>query len=161
MALSYLEVGRVAASADTTLKHLGEYQNAVAYQLFHGIELFYKFMICSAGKTIKQIHDLNELESQYKDCYPDLLYHFENPFNFSSHEASWLNPNEKQLAQSHLEKFKPAFMSQHLRYPPDYRTGGYSFSFDESCFFKLIEQFNNIASLAANKSIQPTAFGGS
>ena len=160
MALSYLEVGRVAASADSTLKNQSDYENAIAYQLFHGIELFYKFMICSAGENIRHIHDLGELESQYKECYPDPLYHFENPFDFSSYEASPLNPNEKQLAQAHLEQFKPAYMSQHLRYPPDHRTGGYSFSFDGPYFSKLIEQFNRISRLVANKSIQPTASGG-
>ncbi|HRN82867.1 MAG TPA: hypothetical protein PK667_11345 [Nitrosomonas europaea] len=160
MALSYLEVGRIAASADASVKNLGEYQNAVAYQLFHAIELFYKFMICSAGESIKYTHDLGELERQYKACYPDFRFHFENPFDFSSYEPCPLNPHEKQLMQSHLEQFKPAYMSQHLRYPPDHRTGGYSFNFQESYFSKLIEQFNEIASSAANKSIQPTAFGG-
>ena len=127
MALSYLEVGRVAASADSNLKDVSDYHNAIAYQLFHGMELFYKFMICSAGQNIRHIHDLGELENQYKECYPDPSYHFENPFNFSSYEASPLNPNETQLAQAHFEQFKPAYMSQHLRYPPDHRTGGYSF----------------------------------
>lgn len=157
MALSYLEVGRVAASADSNLKDVSDYHNAIAYQLFHGMELFYKFMICSAGQNIRHIHDLGELENQYKECYPDPSYHFENPFNFSSYEASPLNPNETQLAQAHFEQFKPAYMSQHLRYPPDHRTGGYSFCFEESYFSELIEQFNKIASLAANKSLQPTA----
>lgn len=144
MALSYIEVGRVAASADTSTKSIGNYENAVAYQLFHAIELFYKSMISNAGKSVKNTHDLSELENQYKACYPDPRYRFNNPFDFSSYEPEALNPNDMQLAQSHLAKFKPPYMSQHLRYPPDHRTGRYSFSFDESFFTGMKEKFQEI-----------------
>lgn len=160
MALSYIEVGRVAASASTSIKSLGDYENAVAYQLFHALELFYKSMISNAGQSVKHTHDLCELESQYKACFSDPHYYFENPFDFSSYESNPLNPNEMQLVQSHREKFKPTYMSQHLRYPPDYRTGGYSFGFDESFFTGMKEKLQTIYEMAANKSLQPTAFGG-
>lgn len=160
MALAYIEVGRVAASASMSIKCLGDYENAVAYQLFHAMELFYKAMISNAGQSVKHTHDLCGLENQYKSCFSDPLYHFENPFNFSSYEPEPLNQNEMHLAQSHFENFKPTYMSQHLRYPPDHRTGGYSFSFDESFFTAMKEKFQEIYEMAANKSLQPTAFGG-
>lgn len=45
MAMAYIEVGRISATSETELKHDHDYNNAVAYQLFHAIELFYKYMI--------------------------------------------------------------------------------------------------------------------
>lgn len=136
--LAYIEVGYIAALADTPMRNNVDYQNAVAYQLFHAIELFYKHMIKKAGGTVEQIHDLMKLEHQYNSYYTGAAYFLEHPFRFSSSEYDLLNSGEKQFAEIHIKIFKPQYMSQHLRYPPDSRTGGYSFSFDKS-FFKIIK----------------------
>ena len=113
-------------------------------------------MISNAGQSVKYTHDLCELESQYKACFSDPHYYFWNSFNFSSYESNPLNPNEMQLVQSHREKFKPTYMSQHLRYLPDYRTGGYSFSFDESFFTGMKQSCKQyIKWLLTNHSSRP------
>ena len=39
MCMAYLEIGEVSARNDN---NTGEYQNAVAYQLYHALELFVK-----------------------------------------------------------------------------------------------------------------------
>lgn len=42
MSLAYLDVGEVAAKNSN---NTGEYHNAVAYQLYHALELFVKYAI--------------------------------------------------------------------------------------------------------------------
>jgi hypothetical protein len=147
MAIAYIEVGRVAASANTPMKNTGDYQNAVAYQLFHGIELFYKHMIKKVIGTVDHTHDLKKLEDQYNSLYSGASFILVHPFAFSSYESCHLNPDENQLMEAHLEKFKPQYMVQHLRYPAGKDTGGYSFNLDESYFEQIKKRISEISGI--------------
>lgn len=134
MAIAYIEIGKVAAEADTALKYDGDYQNAVAYQLFHALELFYKFMIANKTGSFSTIHDLRKLEEGYTKLYPGDNHKINHPFNFSNYRACELNEGEKNLFESHANKYKPKYLDQHLRYPTDERTGSYSFALSPSIF---------------------------
>jgi hypothetical protein len=145
MALSYLEIGTIASSADSDLKNVYEYENAVAYQMFHAIELFYKYMIKRKTGEISLIHDLEKLEIEYSKLYPKNNCKIDHPFDFKSYSPCELNENEVVLLENHTKMFKPKFMDQHLRYPADHRTGGYSFSLDASTFENVKDQLLRIA----------------
>lgn len=134
MTMAYIEAGRILAAGETELKYDRDYNNAVAYQLFHAIELFYKYMIKIKEGSIDHIHDLMVLEGKYSRLYPGENHKINHPFDFSGYEASELNDGENELVNDHLSKFKPKYLDQHLRYPIDERTGGYSFSLDPSIF---------------------------
>lgn len=133
MALAYIEVGEIVSNSDSDQKNTSDFQNAIAYQLFHAIELFYKFMLGRRG-VIKKTHTLAVLDEEYRRLYPEEKFRINYPFYFSEYECSDLNENEKELVKKHLEKFNPKFMDQHLRYPADNNTGGYSFIIDASTF---------------------------
>jgi hypothetical protein len=145
MAIAYLEIGRVAVIADTNFKHVDEYENAIAYQMFHAVELFYKYMIKKKTGKAPRIHKLKELEKEYQKLYPSSDYRIDHPFKFDNYQPCELNEGELELFQKHIEQFKPDFMDQHLRYPRDHRTGGYSFSLNSSSFEKMNSQFLSIA----------------
>jgi len=145
MAISYLEIGRVASKADTEFKHVHEYENAIAYQMFHAVELFYKYMIKKKTGSVPHIHKLNTLEEQYLKLYSADAYKVDHPFKFDDYQPCELNKGELELQQKHIEQFKLDFMDQHLRYPRDHRTGGYSFSIDSSSFVKMNGEFLRIA----------------
>jgi len=138
MALAYIEISKVSAEVDSELKNTSEYENAIAYQLYHSVELFYKYMLLKKGVT-KKIHDLAALETEYRIQFPEERYQLEQPFDFSNYEASDLNPGVAEMAEAHLKKFKPKFMDQHLRYPSNHNTGGFSHKF-ESCYFDGIKE---------------------
>ena len=137
MALAYIEIGRVAAEAETELKYDSNYNNAVAYQLFHALELFYKMMIEIKKGEFNHHHDMRKLEEDYTKLYPSNNNKINHPFNFSVYSSFVLNEGEDKLFEDHLNKFKPKYMDQHLRYPIDERTGGYSFSLDSSVFANI------------------------
>lgn len=138
MALAYIEIGKMSAEADSQLKNTSEYENAIAYQLYHSVELFYKYMLLKKGVT-KKCHDIAVLEIEYKKHFSEICYQLEHPFDFSSYEPSDLNLGEAEMAETHMQKFKPKFMDQHLRYPSNYNTGGYSYKI-ESCYFDSIKE---------------------
>lgn len=144
MTLAYIEIGKVAASADTELKNTGEYQNAVAYQLYHAIELFYKYMLSKKGVT-KKGHDISELEGEFKELFPEDRYQIVHPFDFSNYETCELNPRELEMLEVHMEKYKPKFMDQHLRYPSNNNTGGYRYSLDSECFESIKDQMLRVS----------------
>lgn len=147
MAVAYLEIGRSAARFDTELKNSCEYQNAVAYQMYHAIELFYKYMIKNKRSAIKPIHDLAKLEQEYSELYPGVQHKVDHPFYFTNYESCELNEDETKLVGDHLRIFKPEFMDQHLRYPIDQRTGGYSFSLEPSVFENVKNRILQISAL--------------
>lgn len=134
MAMAYIEIGRVSAMAETELKYDSEYQNAVAYQMLHAVELFFKHMIRNKEGTVAHIHDLRALQEKYYRLYTADVHKIHHPFDVSAYEPCQLNEDEASLTESHLAKFSPEFLDQHLRYPADGRTGGYSFSIDGSIF---------------------------
>lgn len=144
MAIAYLEIGKVATKAETELKNDADYQNAIAYQLFHAIELFYKQMIKNKTGSVSHVHDLKGLEDKYTSLYPDPSHKLNHPFDFSGYSTSELNPGEDDLYAEHVSKFKPSFMDQHLRYPADKRIGGYSFNFDDSLFEEIKAKMTDI-----------------
>ncbi len=146
MAIAYLEIGRVSVIADTDFKHVHEYENAIAYQMFHAVELFYKYMIKKKTGSAPYTHKLKELEESYLKLYPSDDYKIDHSFKFEEYHPCELNKGELELHQQHIKQFKPAFMDQHLRYPRDHRTGGYSFSLDCSSFEKMNKQFLRISS---------------
>lgn len=146
-ALAYIEVGYIAASAESPMRHNSDYQNALAYQLFHAIELFYKHMIRAASGEIEPIHDLFRLEQRYNTYYSDASYALEHPFKFSLFEDCSSNTKETQFINNHLNRFKPQYMSQHLRYPPDRRTGGYSYNIDKTYFKEIRDRMIQITNL--------------
>ena len=138
MALAYIEIGKVSAEADTRLKNTFEYQNAIAYQLYHSVELFYNYMI-EKKEAIEKVHDIAILEKKYRAHFSEERYKIEHPFDFSSYEPCDLNLGEAEIAEAHMQKYKPEFMDQHLRYPRNDNTGGYSYKV-EPCFFNSIKE---------------------
>lgn len=154
MALSYIEIGKVSANASTELKDTSDFRNAVAYQLFHAVELFYKYMILEKIGKVSLCHDLAVLEKEYTNHYPNDEYKLDHPFDLSGYESNELNPKEDELVQKHFEKFKPKFMDLHLRYPSDHRTGGYSYNLESSFFEKMKSDMLKIrVKLIANKKL--------
>ena len=149
MAFAYLEIGRIVSISSSELSNTSEYENAKAYQLYHAIELFYKYMIIGKKGKIAHIHDLKKLEDEYLKIYSDTKFKLEHPFNFSEDQFCIHSENEKSLTKQHMEKFKPSYMDQHLRYPIDERTGGYSFFLDESVFEAVKEQIVSIVQIGA------------
>ncbi|MEZ8472492.1 hypothetical protein AB6C60_01275 [Vibrio cyclitrophicus] len=146
MALAYIEIGRVSAEANSELKNTSDFENAIAYQLYHSVELFYKYMLLNKGVT-KKVHDLASLEIEYKKYFPEDEYQLDHPFDFSNYEASELNPDEEKIAEEHFDKFKPKYMDQHLRYPSNQNTGGYLYRFESDYFKSIEEKMLNISSL--------------
>ncbi|MGV0034570.1 MAG: hypothetical protein ACNYPE_06285 [Candidatus Azotimanducaceae bacterium WSBS_2022_MAG_OTU7] len=145
MAMAYIEAGRILAAAETGLKNDYDYTNVVAYQLLHAVELFYKYMIKNKTGRINRTHDLEALEKEYSSLYPGGAYKINHPFDFSDYEASELNEGENELFEDFLIKYKPKYMDQHLRYPRDENTGGYSFSLDSSIFEDLKKQMLSVS----------------
>lgn len=146
MALAYIEIGKVSSNSDSELKNTCEYEKAIAYQLYHSVELFYKYMLLKKGVTLK-VHDISALEFEYKKLFSEEFYRLEHPFDFSSLECNNLNHNEEEVVKCHLEKFKPEFMDQHLRYPSSHSTGGYSYKFDPFYFDTIKEQMLRIGAV--------------
>jgi hypothetical protein len=153
MAMAYIEVGKISAAAETELKHEHYFQNAIAYQLFHAIELFYKYMIKAKVERVERTHDLKDLEELYSSFYPGDDYKINHPFDFSDYEVCELNEDESKLVESHLGKFKPKYLDQHLRYPIDERTGGYSFSIDPSTFEDVRKEMLHAAKIEVERMI--------
>lgn len=130
--LAFLEAAKAAASHNTPMKNTSDYQDAIAYSLYHAIELFYKHMIKAQKNSFEHTHDLQKLEQEYLSIYGYNNKHIlQHPFNFSSYEPCPLNLNEQQLIEAHIKDFNPKYMDQHLRYPINSNTGGYSFMLDE------------------------------
>lgn len=138
MALAYLEIGKISAKSESDLRNTHEFENAIAYQLFHSVELFYKYMLSRKGVT-KKVHDIAALEDEYRIQYPGKKYKLDHPFDFSNYESSVLNPDQDARVEEHLGIFKPEFMDQYLRYPSSRKTGGYSYKFDP-CYFDRIKE---------------------
>ena len=112
--------------------------------MFHATELFLKYCILNKTKEECVIeHDLNKLLKQCEDLYPDETFFLESPFDFRQNIGT--TKEERRAYQSHVERFKPRLMDQHLRYPPNNNTGGYYFVFDSSYFDKMINKFKEIA----------------
>lgn len=145
MAIAYLEIGKVASEAETDFKHVHEYENAIAYQMFHAVELFYKYMIRKKIGSIPHTHKLKILENKYIELYSGSDYKVDHPFQFDKYKPCELNIGEMELQQKHVEQFKPDFMDQHLRYPRNNQTGGYSYSIDSSLFVKMKHDFLRIS----------------
>jgi len=56
MCMAYLDIGEFSSKKDD---NTGEYQNAVAYQLYHALELFVKYAIFKSTGNVKNIHDFS------------------------------------------------------------------------------------------------------
>lgn len=137
MCMAYLDIGEVSAKNNN---NTGEYQNAVAYQLYHALELFVKYAILRNTGTVKNIHDFSKLFSEYDSLYKSDEYRIEHPFDFTSYEPCELNIGEQEMYEKHISQFKPKFMDQHLRYPPDEKTGGFSYKIDSDYFSSMKEK---------------------
>ena len=131
MCMAYLDIGEISSK---NVNNTGDYQNAVAYQLYHALELFVKYAILKKTGKIKHIHDFSKLFSEYYSLYPDDEYRIEHPFDFISYESCELNIGEQEIYEKHISQFKPEIMDQHLRYPPDEKTGGFSYKIGSDCF---------------------------
>ncbi len=141
MSMAYLELGEVAAQHQN---ETGEYQNAVAYQLYHALEIFLKYAILKKTGRHKKGHDLRVLFEEYNNLYAKKIYRIESPFDFTTYEASDLNIGEKEMFSNHLNQFNPKIMDQHLRYPPDIKTGRYSFRIESGIFSNMKNKFLEI-----------------
>lgn len=93
MALSYIEIGKISSESNSDLSRTSDFQNAIAYQLFHAIELFYKFVLAKKGITMK-IHVLAKLDEEYRNIYPEEKYRIEHHFDFSNYKGCDLNEIE-------------------------------------------------------------------
>lgn len=153
MAMCYVEIGKVSSKRNwisdlipkwfpigkvTPYSDVSDYQNATAYQAFHAIELFLKYAILNKNAKCWG-HDVINLYDKYKDLYPSEDFHFDHPFDFSDYQVNPENIAEHKIFGEHMDKYKMSIMDQHLRYPADSKTGGYSFSLS-SCYFKELEQ---------------------
>jgi hypothetical protein len=140
MSLAYLDLGAVAAAREN---HWDMYQQAVAYQMLHASELFLKFAILSKTQkdSIKE-HSIGNLLSWYEELYPEAEFTLDLPFDFR--ENSGKSKAERAQIQSHIEQFNPKFLDQHLRYPSNQNTGGYSFHFDPSYFEAMKARFEEV-----------------
>lgn len=147
MAVAYLEIGKISSGFDTELRNTYEYKNAVAYQLYHALELFFKYMIINKKGTIKLIHDLAKLEQEYSELFPGAQHKVDHPFHFTNYVPCEFNEDESKLVGDHLIKFKIKFMDQHLRYPIDEKTGGYSFSLEPSVFENVKNRILQVSAL--------------
>ena len=136
MSIAYLDIGEYSSKKDN---NTGEYQNAVAYQLYHALELFVKYAILKRTGCVKNIHDFSKLFSEYDSLYPEDEFRIEHPFHFTSYEPCEINIGEQELYEKHINQFKPEIMDQHLRYPSDNKTGGYSYNIDGE-YFNLIKE---------------------
>jgi len=147
MSMAYLDIGEYATKNDI---QTSEYQNAIAYQLYHALELFVKFAILlKTQKAMVRGHDLKILFEEYHKHYPSDDYQIEHPFDFTSYESSIENINETELYKQHIETFKPCIMDQHLRYPADQKN---AYSIDSSYFKRTRATFLNIyAKLSVDK----------
>jgi HEPN domain-containing protein len=134
MSIAYLEVGKIAAKNKNNTE---EYQNAVAYQLYHALELFVKYAILKKKDRVTYTHDLSDLFDEYNLLYKGNAYRLEHLFDFSSYEPCELNIDEKKMYEKHINEFKPKIMDQHLRYPQDHRIGGYSFKIESNDFASI------------------------
>jgi hypothetical protein len=147
MSIAYLEIGEVAAKNENMTD---TYQNAVAYQLHHALELFVKYAILKQqGKVSKKYgegHNLAYLFNEYDKLYPKKEYRLEHPFDFNSYESCELNIDEQEMYENHINNFEPKIMDQHLRYPADHKTGGYSFKIESDYFSSTKEKFLDIYS---------------
>ncbi|MDY0281142.1 MAG: HEPN domain-containing protein [Salinivirgaceae bacterium] len=141
MSMAYLELGEVAAQHQN---ETGEYQNAVAYQLYHALEIFLKYAILKKIGSHKKGHDLRVLFEEYNKLYAENKYRIESPFDFTIYEANDFNIGEKKMYINHLNQFDPKIMDQHLRYPPDEKTGGYSFRIESDIFTDMKNKFLEI-----------------
>lgn len=140
MSLAYLELGAVAAANGN---HWDMYQQAVAYQMYHAIELFLKFAILSKTKEERvREHDLIRLSKKCEELYPQEKFFSKIPFDLRHNIGT--TKKERREFQSHIERFNPRFMDQHLRYPPNEDTGGYYFVFDAEYFQNMKAQFERI-----------------
>lgn len=69
MSLAYLEIGEYSAQKNN---NNGDYQNGVAYQLFHALELFVKYAILlKTRKSELKGHELGVLFKKYYKLYPE------------------------------------------------------------------------------------------
>lgn len=143
MALAYLDIGIACAKENNSTQ---AYQNAVAYQLYHALELFTKYAISKKDIKFKKVHDLGELFEQYRNLYPETTYNIDHPFDFTSYDSCDRNKNEQELYEAHVAKFQPKIMDQHLRYPSDNITGGYSYKIDSDFFTKIKDKLESIHS---------------
>ena len=143
MCMAYLDIGEFSAKNDN---NTGEYQNAVAYQMYHALELFVKYAILKSTGNVKNIHDFSKLFSEYDSLYPSDEYRIEHPFDFTSYEPCELNVGEQEMYENHINQYKPEIMDQHLRYPPDDKNGGYSYKIDSDYFKSVKEKLMTIYS---------------
>lgn len=51
------------------------------------------------------------------------------------------------MAEAHIKKFKPEFTDQHLRYPSNHNTGGYSYKFAPYHFDSIKVQILRISTI--------------
>jgi len=147
MCMAYLDIGGFSSKKDD---NTGEYQNAVAYQLYHALELFVKYAILKSTGNLKKIHDFSKLFSEYDSLYPEDEFRIEHPFDFTSYEPCELNIGEQEMYEKHINQFKPEIMDQHLRYPSDNKTGGYSYKIDGNYFNLTKEKLMAIYSKTLN-----------
>jgi len=84
MAFAYIEIGRIVSTSASELSNTSDFENAKAYQLYHAIELFYKYMIIRKTGRVEHTHDLKKLEDKYFKVYPDEKFKIDHPFNFSN-----------------------------------------------------------------------------
>ena len=141
MCLAYIEIGEVAAHHENVT---GEYQNAVAYQLYHALELFVKYAILKKTGHLKKTHDLSMLFDSYYKLYTNEIYKIEHPFDFTTYTPSNENLYEYEMYEKHIETFEPKIMDQHLRYPYDEKTGRYSYQIESSYFTNIRKTIKKI-----------------
>ena len=53
MCMAYLDIGEISTKNEN---NTGEYQNAVAYQLYHALELFVKYLILKKTGNVKKVN---------------------------------------------------------------------------------------------------------
>jgi hypothetical protein len=129
-AMAFLEIAIISSKAkDNHLFNTKEYSNVTAYLLHFATELFLKFAIYQAHKSVKgddvfklyknkrhKGHDVFELYKVYKEHYQDEKWNINIPF-CKQEDTNYINFTENEIA-NYKKKYSMSF-EQQLKYPID------------------------------------------
>lgn len=155
--LMFLKVAEIVAKepeADNEYHNVGEFQNAISYNLCTSFELFLKFAILSGvpeseHSEIKLSHSLTDLYTLYKEIYPGPEYIITIPI------YPTIDSPIGQLSNADAAKIKKMNFDQMLKYPYDRKLNTWSIGlvtrYDSAYINKSKKDFDRIFQLIKDK----------
>lgn len=140
--LMFLKIAEIASKtpeSENEYYHVGDFQNAITYNVFTAFELFLKFTILSATSddehnSIKLSHNLDNLYKIYRDKYPDEKYKLQIPIYYTDDSPiEGLNDDKKY----EINKYK---FDQILKYPFDNKYENWEMYLSTKCEYSYIEE---------------------